>query len=471
MTYTIISSIIKIQFEEEMAASLTKKHTKDMTTGSPTALLVSFMLPMMMGNIFQQFYNIVDTIIAGRFIDAKALAAVGSTGSITNLIFAIANGLAAGIGIISSQYFGSGDIKALKRVIANAYAMVSFTSIFVGFIGFILARPVLTHVLKTPEAILPGAVSYMSIISLGFIGTALYNTTSYILRGVGDSKTPLYFLIGSSILNVAMDLFYVIVLKMGVVGLAVATITAQSLSAAGAITYAFISNPIFELQKSDWKLDRNIILKCYTIGGSMAIQSGLIAMSNVILQRVVNSFDYIVVAAYTTASKIENMVNMQFKALQDSLSTFTGQNMGAKKGHRIKQGYKSGMIMMAVYAVVMIAVMGLFGEFFVKIFIDSKELEIIAYGAKAMRILSRFYIPLGVIYVCRGILNGAGDAKFPLISGAAEMLGRIIFPAFLCSLPSLGAWGLWVASGITWTLVGATAFARYHTQSWRHGLF
>lgn len=454
-----------------MSASLTKKHAKNMTTGNPTALIVSFMLPMMMGNIFQQFYNIVDTIIAGRFIDAKALAAVGSTGSITNLIFALGNGLATGIGIIAAQYFGSGDTKTLKRVISNAFVMVSVTSIFVGFVGFILSRPVLTYVLKTPEAILSSAVSYMSIVSLGFIGTALYNTISYIMRGVGDSKTPLYFLIGSSILNVVMDLVYVIVFKMGVVGLAVATITAQALSAAGAIAYAFFKNPIFELSKSDWKLDKDIIVKCYTMGGSMAIQSGLIAMSNVILQRVVNSFDYIVVAAYTTASKIENMVNMQFKALQDSLSTFTGQNMGAKKGDRIRQGYRSGMIMMAIYALIMIGIMGLFGEFFVKIFIDSKELEIIAYGAKAMRILSKFYIPLGVIYVCRGILNGAGDAKFPLISGAAEMLGRIIFPAFLCSLPFLGAWGLWVASGITWTLVGVTAFVRYHTKSWRKGLF
>ncbi len=445
-----------------MAASAMKSRAKNMTTGNPTTLIISFMLPMMMGNIFQQFYNIVDTIIAGRFIDAKALAAVGSTGSVTNLIFALGNGLATGIGIIASQYFGSGDLKALKKVISNAFATVPLTSLFVGAVGFLLARPVLTYVMKTPEAILESAISYMSIITLGFIGTALYNTIAYIMRGVGDSKTPLYFLIVSSILNILMDLFYVIVCDMGVIGLAVATVTAQALSAAGAIAYAFLRNPFFRLEKSDWKLDKKIIIKCYTIGGSMALQSGLIAMSNVILQRVVNSFDYIVVAAYTTASKIENLVNMQLKSLQDSLSTFTGQNIGAKKDDRIKLGYKSGMIMSAIYAVIMIAVMRLFGEFFVKIFIDSSETEIITYGAKAMRILSCFYIPLGVIYVCRGILNGAGDAKFPLISGIAEMSGRIIFPAFLCSLPFLGAWGLWVASGITWTIVATTAFVRYH---------
>ena len=196
----------------------------------------------------------------------------------------------------------------------------------------------------------------------------------------------------------------------------------------------------------------------------MALQSGLIALSFVILQRVINSFDYMVVAAFTTTSKIENIVNMQFKALQDSLSTFTGQNIGAKKGERVKEGFKSGTMMMAIYAVVMIIVMMLLGDVLVKIFIDAKETEIIAFGSRAMKILSCFYLPLGMIYVCRGILNGAGDAMFPLISGIAEMTGRVIFPAFLCSLPFLGAWGLWVSTGVTWTIVGCTALVRYITK-------
>jgi putative MATE family efflux protein len=454
-----------------MANALTKKYSKDMTVGVPSTLILSFMLPMMMGNIFQQFYNIVDTIIAGRFIDAKALAAVGSTGSTTNLFFALGNGLATGIGILVSQSFGSGDMKSVRKVITNAFVIVSITSLFVGGLGFVFARPVLTYFLKTPTDILDMAASYMAITCIGFIGTALYNTISYIMRGVGDSRTPLYFLIVSSFINVFMDLLFVIVFDMGVVGLAVATITAQALSAAGSITYAFLKNPVFKIEKSDWGLDFSIIKKCYALGGSMALQSGLIALSFVILQRVINSFDYLVVAAFTTTSKIENIVNMQFKALQDSLSTFTGQNIGAKKGERVKQGFRSGAIMMAIYAAVMILVMMLFGDVLVKIFIDASETEIIAFGSKAMRILSCFYLPLGMIYVCRGILNGAGDARFPLISGIAEMTGRVIFPAFLCSLPFLGAWGLWVATGVTWTIVGTTALVRYTMKDWRQGLF
>ena len=454
-----------------MAQTTSKRYSKDMTVGVPYKLILSFMLPMMMGNIFQQFYNIVDTIIAGRFIDAKALAAVGSTGSITNLFFALGNGLATGIGILVSQSFGSGDMKNVRKVITNAFVIVSLTSLFVGGLGYICSGYVLRNFLHTPEDIVVDATAYMAITCIGFIGTALYNTISYIMRGVGDSQTPLYFLIGSSFLNVFMDLVFVIFFKMGVVGLAVATITAQALSAAGSIAYAFIKNPVFRIDKSDWKLDFDVIKKCYTLGGSMALQSGLIALSFVILQRVINSFDSVVVAAFTTTSKIENLVNMQFKALQDSLSTYTGQNIGARKGDRVKKGFTSGIIMMAGYAVVMIIVMMLFSDVFVKIFIDSSETEIISFGSRAMKILAAFYLPLGAIYVGRGILNGAGDAKFPLISGIAEMTGRVVFPAFLCSLPFLGAWGLWVSTGVTWTIVGVTAIARYNMKDWRKGLF
>ncbi|WP_035789301.1 MATE family efflux transporter [Butyrivibrio sp. XBB1001] len=453
-----------------MANVLSKKYAKDMTVGDPKALILSFMLPMMMGNIFQQFYNIVDTIIAGRFIDAKALAAVGSTGHVTNLFFALGNGLATGIGIIISQFFGAGDMKGVKKVITNALVIVSATSIFVGLLGFSFSRLILTKVMNTPEDILENAIAYMSIICVGFIGTALYNTISYIMRGIGDSQTPLYFLIVSSFLNVAMDLLFVIAFDLGVAGLAIATVTAQAISAVGSITYAFFRNPMFKLSSSDWQMDKDIITKCYTIGGSMALQSGLVALSFVILQRVINSFDSTIVAAFTTTSKVENLVNMQFKALQDSLSTFTGQNMGAGKGSRVKKGFKLGMTMMVIYAVIMIILMGLFGDVFVKIFIKSEEAQVIEYGSSAMRILSYFYLPLGMIYVCRGILNGAGDAKFPAISGASEMIGRIVFPTLLCSLPFIGAWGLWISTGITWTIVGLTAFVRFNMKDWRKGL-
>ncbi len=452
-----------------MANAMSEKYAKDMTSGNTFRLIITFMFPMMIGNIFQQFYNIVDTIIAGKYINANALAAVGSTGHVTNLFFALGNGLATGIGIVVSQNFGSGDYHAVRKTISNAFYMVSVTSIMVGVLGFVLARPILVYGLKTPEDILEDAVVYMAITCIGFIGTALYNTISYIMRGVGDSKTPLFFLIISSFLNIIMDLVFVIYFDMGVRGLAVATITAQALSALTSILYAFIKNPIFKFSREDFVPDKGIIVTCFTLGGSMALQSGLIALSFVILQRVINSFGAVVIAAFTATTKIGSIINMQFKALGDSMSTYTGQNIGAKKGERVKEGYRVSMTIMAAYALVMIPVMWLFGGTFMKVFVN--EPEVISFGKTAMRILSSFYLPLGTIYVCRGILNGAGDAKFPLISGVAEMLGRVVFPAFFCSLPFLGAWGLWVATGVTWTIVGFTAFFRYHMKDWRKGLF
>ncbi len=442
-----------------------KENSIDMTKGNTFSLMIRFMFPMMLGNIFQQFYNIVDTMIAGKFIDANALAAVGSTGNITNLFFALGNGLATGIGIIVSQFYGSGDIRGVRKTITNAFLIVGTSSAAVGILGFFLARPVLIYGLKTPEEILEGAVSYMSIICIGFIGTAIYNAVSYILRGTGDSKTPLYFLIISSFLNIIMDLAFVICMDLGVKGLAIATITAQFLSALVSCIYAFMRNPNFKLGREDFLIDKEIIVRCLQLGSSMALQSGLIALSFVILQRVINSFGAVVVAAFTATSKIENLVNMQLKALGDTLSTYTGQNYGAGNGDRVRKGYKTGMTMMAVYALVMFPVMWLFGDACMRFFVN--EPEVISFGQTAMRILSSFYIPLGTIYVCRGILNGAGDAKFPLISGAAEMLGRVVFPTFFCAMPFFGVWGLWVATGVTWTIVGITAFTRYRMKEWK----
>ncbi len=452
-----------------MSSKVSGKYVKDMTEGEPLPLILSFMLPMMMGNIFQQFYNIVDTAIAGKFISSTALGAVGSTGHITNLFFALGNGLATGIGIIISQFFGRGDTGSVKKTITNSFYIVSITSLFVGILGAALARPVLTYVMKTPEDMLPLAITYMTITCAGFIGSAMYNTISYIMRGVGDSKTPLYFLIISSFLNVFMDLAFVIFFDMEVMGLALATITAQALSAITSISYAFLKNPLFKFSREDFKPDFGIIARCYKLGSSMALQSGLVALSFVILQRVINSFGATVVSAFTATSKIENIINMQFKALGDSMSTYTGQNMGAGKGKRVSEGYKKSMRLGLSYAVLMIPLMWLFGEQCMKIFVNDPE--VIVYGGTAMKILSSFYIPLGTIFVCRGILNGAGDAKFPLISGISEMAGRIVFPSIFCAIPFLGPWGLWVATGVTWTIVGATAFIRYHMKDWRRGLF
>ncbi|MBR6380882.1 MAG: MATE family efflux transporter [Lachnospiraceae bacterium] len=434
-----------------------------MTAGDPAPLLLRFMLPMLIGNIFQQFYNLVDTMVVGKFVDADALAAVGSTGSITNLFFCLCNGLSAGIGIIVSQFFGAGREQKVRRAITNAFYIMTVTGLVMGGLGALLARPVLSA-LHTPENILGNAVLYMQITCAGVLGTALYNVMAAILRGIGDSKTPLYFLIISSFLNIGMDLLFVIVFGWGVPGVAGATVVAQLLSAAASAGYAFLRNPMFRFSRAEWRFDPEITGECFRIGLPMAVQSGMMAFSFVILQRVINGFGSVIVAAFTTTSRIETVVNQPFRSLGDSMSTYAGQNVGAGKYDRVSEGYRKAMVMMAVFAFVMLPVMWFFGRFFMTLFVN--EAEVIALGGIALRILALFYIPLGMIYVCRGILNGSGDAKFSLISGIAEMSGRILFPGPLSMIPAIGFWGIWIGTGLTWTVVGLTAFIRYRSGVW-----
>ena len=419
--------------------STQKTNTKDMTTGNPAALLLAFMLPMLIGNIFQQFYNMVDTMVVGKFVNADALAAVGSTGSITNLFFCLCNGLAAGIGIIVSQFFGAGNHKNVRLAITNAFYIMIATGILMGGLGALLAKPVLT-LMHTPENIIDNAAIYMQITCAGVLGTALYNVIAAILRGVGDSRTPLYFLILSSFLNIGMDLLFVIVFHWGVPGVAAATVVAQLLSALCSIGYAFLRNPLFKFTRQEWAFDRAITKECFRLGVPMAVQSGMMAFSFVILQRVINSFGSSIVAAWTTTSRIETLINQPFRSLGDSMSTYAGQNVGAQKYKRVEEGCRKGMLMMAVFALLMLPVMWLFGEFFMTMFVKAEETEVIAIGGKALKILALFYLPLGMIYVYRGILNGSGDAKFALISGIAEMSGRIFFPGPISSIPGIGFW-------------------------------
>ncbi|MCR4922386.1 MAG: MATE family efflux transporter [Lachnospiraceae bacterium] len=450
-----------------MSQAIGKKRssTIDMTKGNPTSLLLSFMLPLLIGNIFQQLYNTVDTMVVGKFVSAEALAAVGSTGSITNLFLCLCNGLAAGVGIIISQYFGAKNMDNMRRAIINSVYIMSFIGIIIGLLGVTFTRPVLI-LMNTPENILDSATIYMQISCAGVLATSVYNGFSAILRGLGDSKTPLFCLIISSFLNISLDLIFVLVFHLGVAGTSMATVIAQFVSALLTILYTLWKNPIFKFAKKDMRFDRDIAINCFRLGIPMALQSSLTSLSFVILQSAINSFGSVIVSTWTTTSRIETLMNQPLRSLGNSLSTYAGQNVGAKEFERTREGCKKGFIMMMIFTVAMIPVMWLFGEFFIGLFVSGKELEIIATGATALKILSIFHIPLGIIYVYRGVLNGAGDAKFSLISGLAEMAGRILFPGPLSMIPAIGFWGLWIGTGLTWSLVALTNYLRYRAGKW-----
>lgn len=432
--------------------------SKNMTEGSAVKLILLFSVPMLIGNIFQQLYNIADSIIVGQFLGAQALAAIGATSSLTFFFFALCNGFGAGGGIIVSQSFGRGDTRQVKNCIANTgYIMIALPFV-VGSVAFILA-PLLLKLLKTPEDIFHDAVVYTRLMSTGLFFVSIYNYVSSMMRALGDSKTPLYFLIFSCILNVGLDILFVYVFKLGVFGAGLATLISQFISNVLCLGYAFIFNPYFKLSVTDLRINTSVLAKTVKLGLPLSLQFSMIAISCMALQRVVNTFGAVAVAAFTTTGRIEQVIHQPYQTLSAALSTFSGQNYGAGKYKRVVDGYRKTMWMMFVFTLIMLPLIQIFGEQINAIFV--KDEEVIKMGAKAMRITSIFYVFLGIIYVVRGVLNGLGDAFFALLNGIVEVIGRFTVPVALTMIPFFGVWGIWWSVGIVWFLSGFTAWLRY----------
>lgn len=437
-----------------------KNNTLNMTTGNPLKLIIKFAIPMLVGNIFQQLYNLADSIIVGRIIGKDALAAVGATGSVTFLFFALCNGIGNGGGIVTSQFFGQGDDKSVKKCITNTGFIMLIVPIIIGGLGLLLSHPLLV-LLKTPEDIMADSLIYLRIMCVGTIFVSLYNFISSILRALGDSRTPLYFLIFSCILNVGLDFFFILVLNTGVWGAAIATVIAQLLSGGLCILHSFRHNPYFKLAKEDFEYDKNIVYKTIRLGVPLSLQFSMISISCMALQAVINSFGPVAVAASTAISRIEQVIHQPYQTVGATLSTYTGQNYGARELERVKIGHRLGLIIVAVFSVLMLPIMQFFGSNIVAIFVD--DAEVIAMGGRAIQISSLFYIFLGVIYSIRGVLGGLGDAFFSLLNGIVEVIGRFTVPFILTAIPAIGLWGIWWSVGIVWFMAGFTAWLRYRS--------
>ena len=435
-----------------------KTTTINMTTGSPVKHILVFSVPLLLGNIFQQFYNLADSIIVGKFINADALAAIGVTSSITFLFFAICNGFASGGGILVSQSFGRGDTKEVKNYIANTGYIMIILPFVVGVLAFFLANPIL-KILDTPEDIFEDALLYIRLMCIGLLFVSVYNYVSSILRALGNSKTPLYFLIFSCVLNVLLDLLFVCVFKQGVFGAGIATLISQLASVILCLFYAFRFNEYFRFSTKDLQFNRTVFIQTIKLGVPLSLQFSLIAISCMALQRVVNAYGAVAVAAFTATSKIEQIIHQPYQTLSAALSTFCGQNYGAKKNDRVLNGYRKTVLMMLIFTIVMVPLIQIFAEEISAIFVD--EVEVINMSAKALRITSYFYVFLGMIYVVRGILNGLGDAFFALFNGIVEVIGRFTVPFILTAIPLFGLWGIWWSVGIVWFVSGFTAWIRY----------
>ncbi len=440
------------------------KFLKDMTKGTPWKLLLQFAVPLFIGNIFQQLYNMVDSIIVGNFVGPNALGAIGTTNSLNFLFFSLVAGLSVGIGIIVAQFFGSNNEEKVKDTIGNAIWIVLISSVIMACIGFFVAKPVLV-LLRTDKVILGDATAYLKVTSIGICCTGLYNGVSSILRALGDSKTPLIFLILASLVNVVLDLWFVLGLGWGVVGAGVATAFSQFLSAVTCIFYAYKSNTYFRLKKKNLKLNSYIVDKSLRLGIPVALQNSLIAFSLIVLQAIVNGYGATFTTAFTVISRIETLVQQPFMSLGAAVSTYTGQNLGAGKTDRVVKGFNSSNVMNVIFSAVVLVLFWTFTSPIVSIF--GKDAEVLRIASDGLRITSCFYVFLGLIYTTRNVLNGAGDAMFSLFTGIVECIGRVGFAYPLTLIPFLGSYGVFVATGITWMLNGLFSLIIYKRGKWK----
>ena len=399
-----------------------KSAVKDLTNGSPVKLILGFALPLLLGMLFQQFYSMVDTIIVGKFLGAKALAAVGSTGSINFMIVGFCMGVCSGFAIPVAQMFGAGDRKALCR-----------------YVGILM---------KTPSDILDGAYAYIFVIFLGIPLMVLYNQTSAIMRSLGDSRSPLIFLGISSILNIVLDL--ALVRPMGVAGTAWATIIAQGVSGFLCLFYMKKKFTILAFTREDWKLHKHYVLNLCNMGIPMGLQYSITAIGSVILQTAVNGLGSTAVASVTAAGKISMFCCCPFDALGSTMATYAGQNVGAKKMDRVNTGILTSSIIGSVYSVVILGVMFLWSRQISLLFVDASETVILDQARQMLLINMVFYIPLTLVNVVRFTVQGMGFSKFAILAGVCEMIGRSVVAFFL--VPYFGYTAVCFASPVAWIL-------------------
>lgn len=442
-----------------------KQKQLDMVQGKPGRILILFAIPIFLGNVFQQFYNIMDTVIVGRFVGADALAAVGVCGSPYGVFVSLNMGLSTGIGIVVSQLFGARQEESIKKTVINALILNGAFAVLTGGIGMLLSSQLL-RIMGTPEAIFDSAVVYMRVIFASTLGMSVYNCIAGILRALGDSKTPLYFLIASSILNIVLDVVFVTIFPWGVFGVGFATLLVQLLSAVAVFIYARKKYPYFYFSPGEIKSDIAVIKKLLMTGMPLGLQSSTICLSGAVLQGFVNSFGETVIAANTVINKFDNILNMPLGSLSMALSTYTGQNMGAGRVDRIKEGYKTSWIMAVIYSVLIFIIGHTCAVPFINLFV-SGEPEVLAYGIKGIAIFSSGVISLSMIYINRSILNGSGDTGFAMTNGAVEIVGRVGFACLYVTLLKMGPEGLWYTAISNWTLTGLVCLARYASGVWK----
>ena len=432
--------------------------TKEMTHGSPMKLILGFTIPLLFGNLFQQFYSMVDTIIVGRVLGTGPLAAVGSTGSVTFLIIGFCLGLCSGFAIPVAQRFGSRDYDELRRFIGNAVWLCVGFGALLTLLTVVFCRNIL-ELMGTPADILDDAYAYLVIIFAGIPATFLYNMLAGIQRALGDSRTPVVFLVIASVINIVLDVVLIVLIPLGVAGAALATVVSQLAAGLACLDYASRHYEVLRMSRDDFKLRAPYVRRLIGMGLPMALQTSITAIGSVILQASVNSLGSQAVASVTAGSKLYMFFACAYDAMGVTMSTYSGQNIGARKIDRIGQGVKACGIVGIVYSVLALLVIVFFGKWLLLLFVDASETAILAAAYQYLLTSGLFLIPLTYVNVLRLTIQGMGYSRLAMFAGVFEMVARGGTGALL--VPAFGFAAACFAGPIAWLMADSFLIPAY----------
>lgn len=429
--------------------------TLNLTEGKPLKQILLFSLPLLVGNVFQQLYSMVDTVIIGQTISTQALSGAGATSAISFLAIGFVQGLTAGFSILTSHFFGGKDPENIRRSVGVSYKLCVYFSVLLTAITLLTAMPLL-KLMQTPETIIGYSYEYITVIYWGLFATVFYNMVSFQLRSVGDSRTPLYFLIIASLLNVGLDLLFIIQFHMGVAGAGWATVISQVLAGVGSMIVLMKKFPEMRPKWKDVRWDFRYSKRLLRLGLPMALQYSITAIGIIALQTALNRLGDTAVAAYTAASKIDNLTTQAMHALGAAMATYCGQNYGARRFDRIRTGVRQAMIISAVYAVIAGVIVVLLAKPVTYLFVSAKDVtpELLGLVKQYILIQSCFFIALAAVYIYRNSLQGMGHSTLAMVGGGIELVMRVVMSLVFAQL--LGFIGACFANPLAW--IGAGLF-------------
>lgn len=439
----------------------------DLTQGGITSTLLRFTLPMMAGSFLQQCYNIADTLIVGQCIGAEALAAVGSAYTLMVFLISILLGLSMGSGTVFSLHYGAGRYSDLRRSIFSSLLIIGAVTVVLNILVFVFLDPILA-LLQVPSDVYGMMRDYLWIIFWGIVFTFIYNFYAALLRAVGDSVTPLLFLFVSVLLNIALDLFFIIQLEWGIEGAAIATVVAQAVSAIGIMVYTWRKRPELRLKHEDMVLDKAVLKEIASFSSLTCVQQSVMNFGILMVQGLVNSFGTAVMAAFAAAVKIDSFAYMPVQEFGNAFSTFIAQNFGADKRERIRKGVRSALATTVVFSLAVSVLVFVFAKPLMLIFVQEYETEIISVGVDYLRIEGAFYFGIGILFLLYGYYRAVCMPGMSVVLTVLSLGTRVALSYLLASIPSIGVYGIWWSIPIGWILADVVGIVYYHRVKRHH---